>query len=43
MVDFRLNGQPVSVDVPGDSKLLYVLASDIGVNGVKDSITGTSR
>jgi nicotinate dehydrogenase subunit A len=35
VVDFRLNGEPVSVDVPNDSTLLFVLTDDLGVAGVK--------
>ena len=35
MVAFRLNGRDVDVDVPGDEPLLYVLADDLKMNGVK--------
>jgi nicotinate dehydrogenase subunit A len=35
MVAFRLNGVEVDVDVPGDEPLLYVLADDLHMNGVK--------
>jgi len=35
MVAFRLNGRDVEVDVPDDEPLLYVLADDFRMNGVK--------
>lgn len=35
MVAFRLNGKNVSVEVPNDAPLLYVLANDFQINGAK--------
>jgi nicotinate dehydrogenase subunit A len=35
MVAFRLNGREVSVEVPASAPLLYVLANDLEINGVK--------
>ena len=35
MVAFKLNGREVRVDVPDASPLLYVLANDLAINGVK--------
>lgn len=35
MVTFRLNGKEVSVDVPEDADLLYVLLNDLNMNGSK--------
>ncbi len=35
MVAFTLNERDVSVDVPDDSPLLFVLANDLQVNGAK--------
>ncbi len=35
MVAFRLNGKDVSVDVPNDAPLLYVLIHDSRINGAK--------
>jgi isoquinoline 1-oxidoreductase alpha subunit len=35
MVAFRLNGKPVSVDVEGDSRLLWVLREDLKLTGTK--------
>ena len=35
MVAFRLNETDVDVDVPGDAPLLFVLANDLAMNGVK--------
>jgi aerobic-type carbon monoxide dehydrogenase small subunit (CoxS/CutS family) len=32
---FKLNGRDVRVDAPGDAPLLFVLANDLGINGVK--------
>jgi isoquinoline 1-oxidoreductase alpha subunit len=32
---FDLNGQPVTVDVPGDASLLWVLRDTLGVTGPK--------
>lgn len=32
---FKLNGRDVRVDAPADSPLLFVLANDLGINGVK--------
>ena len=32
---FKLNGRDVQVDAPGDAPLLFVLANDLGINGVK--------
>ena len=34
-LQFRLNGQPVRVDIDGDRKLLWVLRHDLGVTGTK--------
>lgn len=35
MVAFRLNNRNVSVEVPGDAPLLFVLSNDLQMNGVK--------
>jgi len=35
MLNFRLNGEDVSVDAPGDSTLLSVLSNDLGLAGQK--------
>jgi aerobic-type carbon monoxide dehydrogenase small subunit (CoxS/CutS family) len=35
VVDFRLNGRDVSVDIPDDVFLLYVLVNDLRINGAK--------
>jgi nicotinate dehydrogenase subunit A len=35
MVSFTLNGRDVSVDVPEEADLLYVLLNDLGMNGAK--------
>src|SRR5918998_703287 len=35
VVEFRLNGRDVSVDVPEDTFLLYVLVNDLRINGTK--------
>jgi|SRR6516164_1738910 isoquinoline 1-oxidoreductase alpha subunit len=35
MVAFRLNGKPVSVDVAGDPRLLWVLREDLKLTGTK--------
>lgn len=35
MIDFKLNGQAVSVDVPADAPLLFVLNNDLDVHGAK--------
>jgi len=35
MVQFRLNGNPVTVDVAGDTPLLWVLRDTIGLTGTK--------
>jgi aerobic-type carbon monoxide dehydrogenase small subunit (CoxS/CutS family) len=35
MIRFRLNGQDVSVDAPGDASLLFALSNDLEVNGTK--------
>ena len=35
MVAFTLNERDVSVDVPDDAPLLWVLANDLNVNGAK--------
>jgi len=35
MLDFRLNGEDVSVDAPGDAPLLSVLSNDLGLAGLK--------
>ena len=32
---FKLNGKDVRADAPADSPLLFVLANDLGINGVK--------
>ncbi|MCF8480779.1 MAG: (2Fe-2S)-binding protein [Rhodospirillum sp.] len=34
-IKFVLNGQPVSVDLPGDTPLLWVLREGIGLTGTK--------
>jgi isoquinoline 1-oxidoreductase alpha subunit len=34
-IDFRLNGKPVSVDVPGDTLLLWVLREKLKLTGTK--------
>jgi len=35
MLDFKLNGQAVSVDVPPDAPLLFVLNNDLDMHGAK--------
>jgi aerobic-type carbon monoxide dehydrogenase small subunit (CoxS/CutS family) len=35
MLKFKLNGADVSVDVPSDAPLLFVLANDLGMHGLK--------
>ena len=35
MVAFRLNGKNVSIDVPNDAPLLFVLTNDLKINGAK--------
>ena len=35
MIEFVLNGQPVSVDAPGDMPLLWVLRDKLGKTGTK--------
>ena len=35
MIGFRLNGKEVSVDVPEEAPLLYVLVNDLNVSGSK--------
>lgn len=35
MTDFSLNGQPVSVDVPADMPLLWILRDELKVTGTK--------
>jgi isoquinoline 1-oxidoreductase alpha subunit len=35
MIEFRLNGAPVAVDVPGDMPLLWVLRDRLGYTGTK--------
>ena len=35
MISFKLNDKNVKVDAPASSPLLFVLANDLGVNGVK--------
>ncbi len=34
-IRFRLNGQPVTLEVNGDRKLLWVLRTDLGLTGTK--------
>jgi len=34
-IRFKLNDQPVSLNVEGDRKLLWVLRTDLGITGVK--------
>ncbi len=34
-IEFRLNGQPVRLEVEGDRKLLWVLRSDLALTGTK--------
>jgi aerobic-type carbon monoxide dehydrogenase small subunit (CoxS/CutS family) len=34
-IRFRLNGQPVTLDVEGDRRLLWVLRTDLGLTGTK--------
>ncbi|WP_413203606.1 (2Fe-2S)-binding protein [Rhodospirillum sp. A1_3_36] len=34
-IDFVLNGQPVSVDLPGDTPLLWAIREGIGLTGTK--------
>ncbi|MFM1855224.1 MAG: hypothetical protein RLZ83_533 [Pseudomonadota bacterium] len=35
LTSFKLNGRDVRVDAPADAPLLFVLANDLGINGVK--------
>ncbi|MET4578100.1 (2Fe-2S)-binding protein [Ottowia thiooxydans] len=35
MISFQLNGQPQSVDVPGDTPVLWVLRDTLGLTGTK--------
>lgn len=35
MTDFELNGQPIQVDVPGETPLLWVLRDHLGLTGTK--------
>lgn len=35
MISFQLNGKPQSVDVPGDTPLLWVLRDTLGMTGTK--------
>ena len=35
VIDFRLNGRPVSLNVEADRKLLWVLRTDLGLTGTK--------
>ena len=35
MLNFKLNGEDVSVDAPGDASLLTVLSNDLGLAGQK--------
>jgi nicotinate dehydrogenase subunit A len=35
MISFRLNGAAISVDVPEEADLLYVLLNDLKMNGAK--------
>ncbi len=35
MINFKLNGEDVSVDAPGDASLLTVLSNDLGLAGQK--------
>lgn len=35
MISFKLNGKGVQLDVPPDAPLLFVLANDLAMNGVK--------
>lgn len=35
MLQFRLNGEKVSVDVPADTPLLWVLREELGLKGTK--------
>ena len=35
MVEFRLNGRPVTVDATGDTRLLWVLREDLKLTGTK--------
>jgi aerobic-type carbon monoxide dehydrogenase small subunit (CoxS/CutS family) len=35
MISFKLNDKDVRVDVPASAPLLFVLANDLGMNGVK--------
>jgi len=35
MIDFTLNGAAVSVDVPEDTPLLWVIRDDLGLHGTK--------
>lgn len=35
LLQFRLNGKPVKLDVDGDRKLLWVLRDEVGVTGTK--------
>ena len=34
-IDFRLNGEPVKIDVDGERMLLWVLRHDLGLTGTK--------
>jgi aerobic-type carbon monoxide dehydrogenase small subunit (CoxS/CutS family) len=34
-ISFKLNGRPVSLEVDGDRKLLWVLRTDLGLTGTK--------
>ena len=35
MIDFELNGRPVSLDVPDEKPMLWVLRDDLGLTGTK--------
>jgi isoquinoline 1-oxidoreductase subunit alpha len=35
MTDFELNGQPIQVDAPGETPLLWVLRDHLGLTGTK--------